>query len=165
MAPKRKSVPSQNPLRSGTSTSSSNPTPSYVRFRDEKARKDFLENFSRQGVHLERQVNFSDFSDIDLPTIIHNRGWESLCDIPVTCPFVLIQDFYSNMYGFNYSVPLFVTRVRGTHLVVTPDIVSEVLRVLRVEHPDYPSCERPKTVSKDELISAFCECPSDWGDH
>ena len=45
MAPKRKSTLSQNPLRSGAS-SSFDPTPSHVRFHDEKARKDFSENFS-----------------------------------------------------------------------------------------------------------------------
>ena len=50
MAPKRKSTPSQKPLRSWAS-SSSNPTPFHIRFRDEDAQKDFLENFSRQGVH------------------------------------------------------------------------------------------------------------------
>ena len=48
--------------------------------------------------------------------------------------------------------------------MVTPDIVSDVLRVPRVEHPDYPSCDRLRTMSKDELISSFCEHPSDWGD-
>ena len=48
--------------------------------------------------------------------------------------------------------------------MVTPDIVSDVLRVPRVEYLDYPSCDRLRTVSKDELISSFCERPSDWGD-
>ena len=48
--------------------------------------------------------------------------------------------------------------------MVTLDIVSNVLRVLRVEHSDYPGCDRLRTVSKDELKSSFCECPSDWGD-
>ena len=68
------------------------------------------------------------------------------------------------MHEFDYSVPLFVTRVRGTRIVVTSNIVSDVLNVLRVEHPDYLGCERLRTVSKDELISAFCERPFDWGD-
>ena len=54
VAPKRKSTPSRNPLHSEASTSS-NHTPSHVRFRDEKAKSDFFQNFSRQGVHLERQ--------------------------------------------------------------------------------------------------------------
>ena len=61
------------------------------------------------------------------------------------------------MHGFDYSVPLFVTHVQGTRIVVTPNIVSDVLRISRVEHPDYSSYDRLKTVSKDELISSFCE--------
>ena len=49
-------------------------------------------------------------------------------------------------------------------IVVTLQLVADVLRVLRVEHPDYPRCERLRTVSKDEMISAFCERLSNWGD-
>ena len=56
-----------------------------------------------------------------------------------------------------------VTRVRGTHIVVTLDIVSEVLHVPRVAHLDYPSCNCLRTVSKDELSSLLCETPSSWG--
>ena len=48
--------------------------------------------------------------------------------------------------------------------MVTPNIVFDVLCVPRVEHPDYPGYDRLRTVSKDELISSFCECPFDWGD-
>ena len=68
------------------------------------------------------------------------------------------------MHGFDYSVPLFVTCVRGTRIVVTPDIVSDVLHVLRVAHLDYPGCDHLRTLSKDELMSAFYERTSDWGD-
>ena len=92
MAPKRKSTPSQNSLCSGASTSS-DPTPSYVRFRDDKAWKDFLANFSWQGIHLERQVILSNFSNTDLPIVIYSWGWGSLCDISITCPFMIIQEF------------------------------------------------------------------------
>ena len=162
-APKRKSAPSRNPLRSGASTSS-DPTPSSIRFRDELAKTDFFENFFRLGVHSERQVILSNFSNTDLPTVIHSKGWESLCDVPVTCPSVLIQEFYSNMHEFDYSVPLFVTCGRGMRIVVISDIVSEVLRVSKVEHPNYFGCDYLRTVSKDKLISSFCERPSDWGD-
>ena len=49
--------------------------------------------------------------------------------------------------------------------MVTSDIVFDVLHVLRVEYPDYLGCDHLRTVSKDELISSFCEHPSDWGDH
>ena len=89
MAPKRKSTLTRNSLRSGA-FSSTNPSPSNVRFHDDGVFKAFSENLSRRGIHLERQVILSDFADIDLPFIIHSRGWEPLCDIPVTCPPVLI---------------------------------------------------------------------------
>ena len=68
------------------------------------------------------------------------------------------------MHGLDSSIPLFHTRIRGTCIVVTPELVSDVPCVLRIEHPDYPSCKRLRTVSKDEMMSAFCERPSDWGD-
>ena len=40
-----------------------------------------------------------------------------------------------------------------------------MLRVPRIEFPDYPSCERLRTVSRDELMFTFCERPSAWGEH
>ena len=163
MALKRKSAPSWNPLRSGAS-SSSNPTPSSIRFRDEDARKDFSEKFSQRGVHSKRRVILADFADTDLPNVIHSQGWKLLCNVPITCPSMLIQEFYSNMHGIDSSVPLFHTRIRGTRIVVTPELVSNVLHVPRVEHPKYPGCERLRTASKDEMISAFCKRPADWGD-
>ena len=89
MAPKRKSTPTRNPLHSDAS-SSTDPSPSIVRFRDDDAFKEFSENFSRRGIHSERQVVLSDFADTDLPSVIHSRGWEPLYDVLVTCPLVLI---------------------------------------------------------------------------
>ena len=161
MAPRKsKSTPSQNPLRSEASSSSFvDPTPFHVRFHDDKARKDFSENFSQCSIHSEHQVILLDFSNTDLPIVIHSRGWESLCDILVTCPFMIIQEFYSNMHRFDYSVPHFITRVRGPRIVVTSDLISEVLHVPRVEFANYPGCPRLRTVSKDELSSLFCETP------
>ena len=118
MAPKRKSTPARNPLCSGAS-SSFDPSPSNVQFRDDDAFKAFSENFFRQGIHSECQVVLSDFADTDLPFVIHSRGWESLCDVLVTSPLMLIQEFYSNMHGIDHLVPLFFIRVRGTHIPVT----------------------------------------------
>ena len=69
------------------------------------------------------------------------------------------------MHRFDYSVPHFITRIRGTRIVVTPDLLSEVLQVLKVVHPNYPDCDCLKTMSKDELSSLFYETPSSWGDH
>ena len=68
------------------------------------------------------------------------------------------------MHDFDTFIPHFFSHIRVTRIVVTPDIVSEVLHVPRVAHPDYPSCNRLRTMSKDKLSSPFCETPSYWGD-
>ena len=62
---------------------------------------------------------------------------------------MLIHEFYSNMHGFDFSILLF-----GTCIVVTSDIVTDVLRVPRVKYLDYLGCDHLRTVSKDELISS-----------
>ena len=160
---KRKSTPAWNPLHSGAS-SSSDYAPLSICFHNDDAYKAFTENFSRRGVHSECRVILGHFVDTDLPIVIHSWEWESLCVKPVTCPLVLIQEFYSNMHRIGHSVPYFVTRVRGISILVTPQLVADVLRVPRIEFPDYPSCEHLRTVSKDELMSAFCERPSEWGE-
>ena len=77
---------------------------------------------------------------------------------------MLIQEFYFNMHGIDRSVPLFFTRVRGTRIPITLQLVADVLRVPRIEFPDYPSCERLRTVSRDELMSTFYERPFVWGE-
>ena len=69
------------------------------------------------------------------------------------------------MHGIDCSVPLFFTRVRGMHIPITPQFVADVLQVPRIEFPDYPSYECLRTVSRDELMSAFCERSSVWGEH
>ena len=70
MAPKRKSTPARNPLRSDASLSS-DLSPYNVWFRDDDAFKAFSKDFSRQGIHSECQVILSDFANTDLPSVIH----------------------------------------------------------------------------------------------
>ena len=105
MAPKRKSTPSWNPLRFGA-LSSSDPTPSYIQFHDEDARKDFLENFSRWGVHSECWVILADFADIDLPTLWRPSHLSIFAD-----PGVLLQHAWIQFS----STSLFYLRLRYTH--------------------------------------------------
>ena len=47
--------------------------------------------------------------------------------------------------------------------VVTPQLVADVLYVLRVKHPNYPDSERLRTLSKDQIIFAFYKRPTNWG--
>ena len=67
------------------------------------------------------------------------------------------------MHRFDYSIPHFITRVRGTRIVVTPDLIFEVLHVPRVEFANYPGCDHLRIVSKDKLMYLFCETPSSSG--
>ena len=97
MAPKHKSTPAQNPLNSESFSSDLTP-PLHIRFCEEKAHQDFSKNFSKRGVHPKCHVILSDFANTPLPNVIHTRGWESLCEIPLRCPIVFIQEFYSNMH-------------------------------------------------------------------
>ena len=68
------------------------------------------------------------------------------------------------MHGFDYSIPHFITHVQGTHIVVTPDLIFEVLHIRRVEFTDYPGYDCLRTMFKDELSSLFCETLSSCGD-
>ena len=74
-------------------------------------------------------------------------------------PRVLLK----HAWNWFFSTSLSYSRLRYTHCCHT-GVVSDVLHVPRVEFPDYLGCERLRTVSKNEMISAFCERPSDWGD-
>ena len=69
------------------------------------------------------------------------------------------------MHGFDYFIPHFITHIQGTRIVVTPNLISEVLHVLRVEFANYPDCPHLRTVSKDELMSFFYKAPSYLGEH
>ena len=68
------------------------------------------------------------------------------------------------MHGIDRSIPHFVTRVRGISIPIILQLVADMLRVPRIEFPDYPSCERLRTVSKDELMFTFYERHSEWGE-
>ena len=85
-------------------------------------------------------------------------------EIPLRCPIVFIQEFYSNMHGIDTSVPQFTMVLQGTCIVVTSDLVSEILHIPWVAHLDYPGYQCLRIVSKDELLFHFCETPSIWGE-
>ena len=68
------------------------------------------------------------------------------------------------MHRIDSLVPLFSTRIRGMRIVIAPQLVADVLHVPRVKYPNYLGCKRLRTVSKDEMMSAFYEHPSVWGD-
>ena len=77
---------------------------------------------------------------------------------------MFIQEFYSNMHAINTSVLRFTMVFRGTHIIVTPKFIYEVLHVPRVDHPDYPSHRRLSSISRDDMASLFYERSMVWGE-
>ena len=76
---------------------------------------------------------------------------------------MFIQEFYSNMHTINTFVPQITIIFCGTRIVVTSELISEVLCVLKVDHPDYTNHERLFSISSDQLASLFCEKAMLWG--
>ena len=76
---------------------------------------------------------------------------------------MFIQEFYSNMHTIDTFVPQFTIIFCGTRIVVTSELISEVLCVLKVDHPDYTNHERLSSISSDQLASLFCEKAMLWG--
>ena len=66
---------------------------------------------------------------------------------------MFIQEFYSNIHGIDTPVPQFATTFKGTRIVVTSDLIFEILYVPRVLQTNYLGYQCLRTVSKDELLS------------
>ena len=75
---------------------------------------------------------------------------------------MFIQEFYSNIHDIDTSIPHFAMTFHGTHIIVTSDHISKIVHVPRVAYPDYLHCQHLQTVSRDKLLSHFCETPSTW---
>ena len=67
------------------------------------------------------------------------------------------------MHAIDTSVVRFTMVFCDTCIVVNSKLNSEVLRVPRLDHPDYPSHKRLSSISRDELASLFCENAILWG--
>ena len=80
------------------------------------------------------------------------------------CPHVFIQEFYSKIHAISISIPQFTTIFWGTRIVVTPNLITNVLHVPKVACSDYPSHPHLRSISQDELASHFCERPMLQGD-
>ena len=153
----KKSVPSKNPFTRHGSSSSSSFSPNRVWFCDTNSQKDFIENFYDWTIHSKCQVILSDFPNTPLSGALSTQGWGFLCEKPTRCPSVFIQELYSKIHVINTSVPQFTMIFRGTHIIVTPNFISEVLCVPRADRPYNPSHLHLRNIPRDELASLFCE--------
>ena len=157
MAPKRKSTPAQNPFHSGASSSSIS-APFSLRFHDDDAHKAFSENFL-DDVFIRNAKSYWRTS----PTLTFPLSFT----VGNGSHYVTSQSLVLSCLSWSFTptctrlIVQYLSRIWGTCIPVTSQLVANVLRVPRIEFPDYPSCERLQTVSKDKLMATFCECPSD----
>ena len=104
MAPKHKFAPSWNPFCSGAS--SSNSTPSHVRFCDEKVRTGFLKNFSQWAFIQNAKSLYRTFPILTLP-LSSTIGVGSHC---VTSWSLVLSWLFSNLLQYA-RIRLFCTLV------------------------------------------------------
>ena len=67
------------------------------------------------------------------------------------------------MHAIDTSVVRFTMVFCDTCIVVNSKLNSEVLRVPRLDYPDYPSHKHLSSISRDELASLFYEKAMLWG--
>ena len=160
MAPKRKTTPAWSPLHCKASSSDS--TPLHFRFRDEKAHQDFLENFSKCGIHLEHHVILSDFSYIDLLTGHSQAGIRvSLWDLGELSlrdhTGVLLQ--YARSWLFHTSFHYFYLRYlysSYSEAYVRCTTCSEGFASQLPWMFTFENCVQGQTTCKVEFIQLFC---------
>ena len=58
---------------------------------------------------------------------------------------------------------MFFTQFRGTCIVVTPELIFDVLQVPRVDSPNYLASPVLRALSRDVLASRFYERSMSWG--
>ena len=86
-----------------------------------------------------------------------SRGWEFLCERPVTYPSMFIKSFAPI---YKMSILLYLGSLHKFHvtcIVVTPELISDVLQVPRVDSPNYLASLVLRALSRDVLASRFCE--------
>jgi len=67
------------------------------------------------------------------------------------------------MHAIDTFVPWFTIVFHGTCIVITLNLIFEVLHVPKVDHPNYPSHPRLFSNSRDELALLFGEKTMLWG--
>lgn len=78
-------------------------------FYSEKAHTRYYVVFRDHHIKIKRPIDLHAFLDILLPTIIHEKGWETLLSLLGIHYLHLMQMFYVNMHSFVARVTFQVT--------------------------------------------------------
>ncbi|KAJ8643367.1 hypothetical protein MRB53_005115 [Persea americana] len=106
------------------------------RFLNEDSQNFFLNKYQHCSVVPERIVMYNELHDTDFYLWMQQRGWFTLYDVGYHIVVNWVSEFYSNMH--DVSDNSFKTYVRGQELDITPDLLSQVLEIDRVEGAHFP---------------------------
>lgn len=116
--------------------------PSYNtdRFPSIDKAKCFRESFSSRIVHLERHVQPNTFESIPIRPLFDPLGGDLVLSFSGCQNLNWVREFYYNIEGIDDIGPSFQTWVRSKSIVVTPDLIRELLGIDHVfpEHYHFP---------------------------
>ncbi|KAJ8630193.1 hypothetical protein MRB53_023516 [Persea americana] len=107
-----------------------------ARFLNEDGQNFFLNKYQHHSVVPEQIVMYNELHDTDFCLWMQQRGWFTLYDVGYHIVVNWVREFYSNMHGISDNS--FKTYVRGQELDITPDLLSQVLEIDRVEGAHFP---------------------------
>ena len=83
---------------------------------------------------IERNVDFSDFSDIDIKECLVDRSWLPLMELGDTKVYPdLSRMFIANIFSKSSDKSSFCTMVKGKKFQITPTVISLILNIPIVE--------------------------------
>ncbi|KAK9155305.1 hypothetical protein Sjap_002785 [Stephania japonica] len=111
--------------------------------------------FCHRPVIVEREFNLSDFDDLGVPQLFKSRQWLGLFN-PEPALLGLVKEFYS-LIPSSPATPAqqhLSIVLRGTRCEFSPDVISQLLMIPRIENPQYdPS--RTNCVDLDAVASTL----------
>ncbi|XXG82507.1 hypothetical protein AAC387_Pa10g0437 [Persea americana] len=96
----------------------------------------FLNKFQHRSVVPERIVIYNELHETDFVLWMQQRRWFTLYDLGYQIVVNWVRELYANMN--EVSDTSFKTFVRGHELDITPDLLSQVLEIDRVEGAHFP---------------------------
>ncbi|KAJ8649133.1 hypothetical protein MRB53_002156 [Persea americana] len=107
-----------------------------ARFLNEDGQNFFLNKYQHRSVVPGRIVMYNELHDTDFCLWMQQRGWFTLYDVGYHIVVNRVREFCSNMHDI--SDDSFKTYVRGQELDITPDLLSQVLEIDRIESAHFP---------------------------
>ncbi|CAK9175620.1 unnamed protein product [Ilex paraguariensis] len=108
-------------------------------FVDKDAKKRYALFIVKCPLLIERGVYLDEFvGSVDCPEILRSRKWEPLFEVSVEDKSYvdLVKFFYANVQEYKENELTFKSLVRKTSITVSPDLISNILKIDRSYIPE-----------------------------